>query len=163
MVSIAFRNHPYINASLKSDKIIVHANHDIAVAVGTENGLVAPIVRNCQSKSILQIDNELKDLIARAKEGRLLIEEYEDSTFTISNLGMYDIENFTAIINPPGAAILAIGKITEEAVVVDREINIKPKMNLILSCDHRLIDGTVGAAFLKEIKDILELPMLGYF
>jgi pyruvate dehydrogenase E2 component (dihydrolipoamide acetyltransferase) len=163
VVSIALGKHPHMNSSFRADSIILHRCHDIAVAVATENGLLTPVVRNCQLKPISEINYELVTLIEKAKCGALTPDEYENSTFTISNLGMYEIENFTAIINPPAAAILAIGKIAERPVVVEHEITIKPMLNLILSCDHRLIDGVVGAAFLKETKDTLETPLLSYF
>jgi pyruvate dehydrogenase E2 component (dihydrolipoamide acetyltransferase) len=163
VVSIAFRKHPYINSSLRADTVILHQRHDIAVAAATESGLLAPVVCNCQSKTITQIEEKLRELIRKARNGKLTPVDYQNSTFTISNLGMYDIENFTAIINPPAAAILAVGKITERAVVVDHEIAVRPMINLILSCDHRVIDGAIGAAFLKEVKNILQTPLLDYF
>lgn len=159
LVAEALKKHPRINASWGEDKILLYKRIDIGLAVAQEDGLITPVVRDCGSKGILKISEELKDLIERARQSRLNPEEYTGSTFTISNLGMFDIEEFTAIINPPASAILAVGKIHDEPIVEDGEIHILPVIRLTLSCDHRVIDGAVGAAFLQELKRMIEMPL----
>ncbi len=163
LVALALERHPMINSSWGKDRILLYRRKDIAVAVATENGLLAPVVRSCEAKTVSQIDVELEKLIENARQGKLHPEEYQNPTFTISNLGMYDLESFTAIINPPAAAILAVGKIIEKPVGINGEIVLKPMMEMIMSCDHRVIDGAVGAAFLKDLKDIIEEPLLALF
>ncbi|MGI6707210.1 MAG: dihydrolipoamide acetyltransferase family protein [Clostridia bacterium] len=160
----ALKKHPMVNASWNEDHILQYNTVDIGPAVVQPDGLITPVVRDCGSKGILAIDEELKALIPKALENRLQPQEYTGATFTISNLGSYGIREFTAIINPPGAAILAIGGIRREAVVNDRdEITFQSNMILTLSCDHRVIDGAVGAAFLKELKDMMENPIRTLF
>jgi pyruvate dehydrogenase E2 component (dihydrolipoamide acetyltransferase) len=161
-VSVALGRHPLLNASWGETVITLHPRIDIAVAVATESGLLTPVVRDCSAKSAGAIETELQGLIVRAREGKLLPEDYQNPTFTISNLGSYGIEHFTAIINPPAAAILAVGRIMEKPVGLDGGIVLRPLMSATLSCDHRLVDGAVGAAFLRELKDIIEKPFLGY-
>ena len=130
------------------------------MAVAQNDGLITPVVRDCGNKGIIEIDRELKELIDKALNNQLTPSEYSGATFTISNLGSYGIEEFTAIINPPGSAILAIGKMGKEPTIVDGDkIEIRTLMTLTLSCDHRVIDGAVGAAFLKDLKDIMENPI----
>jgi len=153
------KKHPMINSTWAGDRIILYKQINIGLAVAQEDGLITPVVRDCGSKGILQIDEELRDLVERARQGKVNPDEYSNATFTISNLGMYDIEEFTAIINPPGSAILAVGKITNEPVVEGSEIVVRSAMRLTLSCDHRVIDGAVGAAFLQELKRIIESPL----
>lgn len=159
LVAEALKKHPRINASWGEDKILLYKRIDIGLAVAQEDGLITPVVRDCGSKGILKISEELKDLIERARQGRLNPEEYTGATFTISNLGMFDIEEFTAIINPPASAILAVGKIHDEPIVEDGEIHIHLVIRLTLSCDHRVIDGAVGAAFLQDLKRMIEMPL----
>lgn len=149
-----------INASWQGDTIVTHGRADIAMAVALPEGLITPIVRNCAGKGILMIDEELADLIDRAKAGKLTPEEFTGATFTISNLGNYGIESFTAIINPPGSAILAVGQIQRQPVVAEVDkLEIHSMMRLTLSCDHRVIDGAVGAAFVKDLKEMMENPV----
>ena len=125
-----------------------------------KDGLITPVVRDCGNKGIIQIDNELRELIQKARNSTLKPEEYSGATFTISNLGSYGIEEFTAIINPPGSAILAVGEIRREPVVqADDAIQIKSIMKMTLSCDHRVIDGSVGATFLTELRDMMQEPV----
>ncbi len=156
----ALKRHPMVNSSWNEDHILQNSTVDIGLAVAQPDGLITPVVRDCGSKGILAIDEELKALIPKALENRLQPQEYTGATFTISNLGSYGIREFTAIINPPGAAILAIGEIRREAVVNDQdEITLQSNMILTLSCDHRVIDGAIGAAFLKELKDMMENPI----
>lgn len=135
---------------------------DISLAVAQKDGLITPVVRNTQKLGIKEINEKLKYLIEKARNNSLDPEEYSDSTFTVSNLGSYGIEEFTAIINPPGSAILAVGKTIKTAVVNEAtdEITIKPMMKITLSCDHRVIDGAYGAEFLNYLKKIMENPII---
>ncbi len=159
-VAETLKRHPMINSTWQGDTIAQHAKADIALAVAQPDGLIAPVVRDCASKGIGQIDEELKALIEKTKKGSLTKADYADSTFTISSLGAYGIEEFTAIINPPGSAILDVGKITKTPVVAeDDRIGIQQSMKLTLSCDHRLIDGTTGAKFLNDLKEMIEYPV----
>jgi len=160
IVANTLKKHRRINATLNNDSIIEFGRVDIALAVAQEDGLITPIVRNADKKGILQIDDELKTLIDKAKNNKLDPEEYTNSTFTISNLGSFGIDEFTAIINPPGSAILAVGMIKETPVVENGEIVIKPIMKMTLSSDHRVIDGALAAAFMKDLKDTFENPIL---
>jgi pyruvate dehydrogenase E2 component (dihydrolipoamide acetyltransferase) len=157
----ALSRHPQVNSSWNGDSYLRHASADIGLAVAMPEGLITPVVRDCGRKGIAAIDTELVDLIARARAGKLAPVEYSGATFTISNLGMSGIDEFTAIINPPGAAILAVGAVRKEAVVeADDAIVVRQRMRITLSCDHRVIDGAVGALFLRELADMLENPML---
>lgn len=156
----ALKRHPLVNSSWKGDHILQHGSVDIALAVAQPDGLITPLVRGCESKGILQIDEEMNSLIKKAFENKLKPEEYSGASFTISNLGSFGIDEFTAIINPPGSAILAIGKAQKEAVVNDQDqIEIRTRMKVNLSCDHRVIDGAVGAAFLADLKALMEDPI----
>ncbi len=155
----ALKRHQALNASWEGDYIQNHASVDIAIAVAQPDGLITPVVRDCGSKGVLQIETELRDLIDRARNNQLKPDDYSGATFTISNLGSFGIEEFTAIINPPGAAILALGATVKTPVVADDDsIVIKKIMKVTLSCDHRVIDGAVGAAFLTEFKGMVEDP-----
>lgn len=157
IVAEVMRRHPVINSSWQDDRVIQHATIDIALAVSQPDGLITPVVRQCQSKNLLQIDIELKALVEKTKAGCLSRADYANSTFTISNLGTFGIDEFTAIINPPNSAILAVGKISKQPVVDDDErIQIHQCLTLTLSCDHRLIDGAIGAKFLIDLKDMIE-------
>jgi pyruvate dehydrogenase E2 component (dihydrolipoamide acetyltransferase) len=129
--------------------------------VAIAEGLITPIVREAQNKSLIQISGEAKGLAAKAKEGKLKPEEFQGGTFTVSNLGMLGIDSFYAIINPPQAAILAVGNIVKKPVVgPNDEIVVGHRQSLTLSCDHRVVDGAVGAAYLKELRELLEKPAL---
>ena len=159
-VAEALKRHPTVNSTWQGDTILRHGSIDIGLAVAQEDGLITPVVRNCGNKGIIEIDNELKELINKALNNRLIPEEYSGATFTISNLGSFGVEEFTAIINPPGSAILAVGKMGKEPVVGEgNNIEIQSLMAMTLSCDHRVIDGAIGAAFLKDLKDIIEDPI----
>jgi pyruvate dehydrogenase E2 component (dihydrolipoamide acetyltransferase) len=129
------------------------------VAVAIDDGLLTPVVRDADRKGLAQIGAETRELAGRAKDKKLSPEEFSGSTFTTSNLGMFGIEEFTAIINPPNAAILAIGGIRDEAVVRGGEVVAGKRMKVTLSCDHRVLDGATGAAFLGTVKSLLEVPM----
>ncbi|WP_400190211.1 pyruvate dehydrogenase complex dihydrolipoamide acetyltransferase [Hymenobacter sp. B81] len=155
----ALRQHPAINSSWLGDKIRQNKVVNIGVAVAVDEGLLVPVVRNADQKGLSQIANEVKELAGKAKSKKLQPAEWEGSTFTISNLGMFGIEEFTAIINPPDACILAVGGIKQTPVVKDGQIVVGNVMKVTLSCDHRVVDGATGAAFLQTLKGLLEDPM----
>jgi pyruvate dehydrogenase E2 component (dihydrolipoamide acetyltransferase) len=157
-VSSALMKHPQVNATYLGDKMRQYHYTHIGVAVALEEGLVTPIIRNCEQKSIVQINAELVDLVERARSRRLKPEEYTGATFTISNLGMFDVEDFIAIVNPPEGAILAVGTIAEKPVVKNGQISVGHTMKATLSSDHRIIDGVIAARFLQDFKKILENP-----
>ena len=155
----ALKRHQALNSSFEGEFIQNHASIDLGIAVAQPDGLITPIVKNAGSKGILQIEDELKELIDKARNNKLKPEEYTGATFTISNLGSFGIEEFTAIINPPGVAILALGATMKTPVVADDDsIVVKKIMKVTLSCDHRVVDGAVGAAFLTEFKRMVEDP-----
>ncbi|HEX6369423.1 MAG TPA: pyruvate dehydrogenase complex dihydrolipoamide acetyltransferase [Longimicrobium sp.] len=160
-VAMALRKHPFVNAAWTGDSIHLYEQVHIGVAVAIEEGLITPVIRDADRKGVSEIAAEVKELAGRAREKKLKPEEYTGSTFSISNLGMFGIEEFTAIINPPEAAILAVGA-AGPRVVVDEEGNmaIRQRMRMTLSCDHRVIDGATGAQFLQTLKQYLEEPML---
>lgn len=155
----ALRKHPDINSSWQGDKIIEHGDVNIAFAVGIDEGLLTPVVDNTDQKGLVQIAQEGRELIEKARERKLQPEEMEGSTFTVSNLGMFGIEEFTAIINPPNACILAVGAIREVPVVEDGEIVPGKRMKVTLSSDHRIVDGVSAAKFLNTLKNMLENPL----
>ena len=155
----ALRQHPAVNSSWLEDKIRLNKEVHMGVAVAVEDGLLVPVVRYADIKTLSQINTEVRELAGRAKNRRLKPEEMAGNTFTISNLGMFGIEEFTAIINPPDACILAVGTIVEKPIVEDGEIRIGSMMKVTLSCDHRVVDGATGAQFLQTFKEILEEPM----
>ena len=155
----ALRKHPDINSSWKGDTIIEHGDVNIAVAVGIDEGLVTPVINNTDQKGLQQIAAEGKELIEKAQNRDLQPEEMEGSTFTVSNLGMFGIEEFTAIINPPNACILAVGAIREVPVVEDGEVVPGKRMKVTLSSDHRIVDGVSAAKFLNTLKGMLENPL----
>ncbi len=156
----ALRRYPRVNASWEGDNIREFGSIDIGLAVALEDGLITPVVRNCGGKGIQEIDRELKELIPRAQAGKLAPEEYTGATFSVSNLGSFGIDSFTAIINPPGSAILAVGAMKKIPVVApDGTLNAGDVMKLTLSCDHRVIDGATGARFLDTLKTNFENPM----
>ena len=156
----ALRKHPAINASWFGDKITYHKDIHIGVAVAVEDGLLVPVIRNADMKPLSLINQEVKELATKAKTKKLQPQEMQGNTFTISNLGMFDIEEFTAIINPPDACILAVGSIIKKPVVKNDQIVIGNMMKVTLSCDHRVVDGATGAQFLQTLKAMLENPML---
>ncbi len=155
----ALKQHPYVNSSWLGDKIRLNKQINIGVAVAVEEGLLVPVVRNADVKTMSQIAGEVKDLGAKAKSKKLQPSDWEGNTFTISNLGMFGIEEFTAIINPPDACIMAVGAIKQTPVVRNGEIRIGNVMKVTLSCDHRVVDGAVGSAFLQTFKNLLEDPI----
>jgi pyruvate dehydrogenase E2 component (dihydrolipoamide acetyltransferase) len=155
----ALRQHPDVNVSWLGDKMRKNHHIHIGVAVAVKDGLVVPVVRFADNKSLSHIAAEVKDLAQKAQDKKLQPSDWEGSTFTISNLGMFGIEEFTAIINPPDACILAVGGIKETAVVKNGQLAVGNVMKVTLSCDHRAVDGAVGAAFLKTLKGLLEEPV----
>lgn len=157
--ALALRQFPNLNSALEGDKLVVYPNIDVNVAVAIDDGLIAPFVPDADQKGLLTIARMTKDLIRRARDGGLLPDEYQGGTFTISNLGMFDVGEFIAIINPPQAAILAIGSIQDVPVVKDGEIVPGKRMNITLSADHRVTDGAEVARFLQVVKRYLENPL----
>ncbi len=149
-----------MNSGWNGDTITQFGSIDIGIAVDLGNGLITPIVRDCGSRGIVDIDGELKVLIDKAGEGKLKPDEYTGATFTISNLGSFGVDEFTAIINPPGAAILAIGATRRTPVVkADGSIGVGSMMTMTLSCDHRVIDGAAGGRFLNDLRLTMEQPL----
>jgi pyruvate dehydrogenase E2 component (dihydrolipoamide acetyltransferase) len=159
--AVALRRHPAVNASYLEDQGEIRRHHGIhvAVAVAVDEGLMTPVIRDADKKGLIQIADETRALADRARARKLEPPEWEGSTFTTSNLGMFGIEEFTAIINPPNACILAIGGLRDEPVVRDRAVVPGKRIALTLSCDHRVVDGAVGAAFLADVKALLEDPV----
>lgn len=159
-VAQALRKHPVVNSSWQEDHILQHNRIHMGVAVALPTGLITPVVRNADSLSVIQIAKKSRDLIKLARDGKLQPDDYSGGTFTISNLGMQGVEEFTAIINPPQAAILAVGATIPTPVVGPRgDVIVENKIKLTLSCDHRVIDGASGAEFLKTLKSIIEEPL----
>jgi pyruvate dehydrogenase E2 component (dihydrolipoamide acetyltransferase) len=157
--AVALRQHPAVNASWLGDRIRRHKEIHIGVAVAVEEGLLVPVVRWADMKSLSQINTEVRAFAEKAKSRKLQPEEMAGNTFTISNLGMFGVEEFTAIINPPDACILAVGAIVEKPVVAGGEIKIGSMMRMTLSCDHRVVDGATGAQFLQTLRQLLEDPI----
>ncbi|HKG98609.1 MAG TPA: pyruvate dehydrogenase complex dihydrolipoamide acetyltransferase [Pyrinomonadaceae bacterium] len=159
VVAAALIQHPEVNASFQEKFVRYYEHADIGVAVAIEDGLITPVVRSADQKSLSQIAAEVRELAGRARSRKLKPEEYTGASFSISNLGMFGIDEFTAVINPPEGAILAVGAMTAKPVVRDNEIVIRQIMRVTMSCDHRVIDGATGAKFLQTFKKILENPM----
>ncbi|NLL13566.1 MAG: 2-oxo acid dehydrogenase subunit E2 [Fibrobacter sp.] len=160
LVAEALARNPVINSSWSEDFIIRHNSIDIGLAVAQKDGLITPVVRDCANKGIVAINQELDDLVERARNGKLSWQEYTGGTFTISNLGSYGVRQFTAIINPPESAILALGEIFEELIISDDgEFRKQNSMMMTLSCDHRVIDGAIAAEFVRDLKNMMENPV----
>lgn len=158
--AMALRKHPVINSSWLGDKIRTNHHVHIGVAISVEDGLLVPVVRFADQKGLHQISAEVKDYAGRAKSKKLQPADWEGNTFTISNLGMFDIDQFTAIINPPDACILAVGSIQQKPVVKNNAVVPGNVMKVTLSCDHRVVDGVAGSEFLKTLKSYLENPVM---
>jgi pyruvate dehydrogenase E2 component (dihydrolipoamide acetyltransferase) len=148
-----------VNASWTGEAIQTHAEVHLGVAVSLPEGLITPVVRDADRKPVVEISREVRDLAARARDKKLKPEEFSGSTFTVSNLGMMDVTEFTAIINPPESAILAVGAVRKLPVVKDDEVTVGHRMKVTLSCDHRVVDGALGAQFLAEVRRLLEKPV----
>jgi pyruvate dehydrogenase E2 component (dihydrolipoamide acetyltransferase) len=157
-IAAALRQHPNCNAQWHDGFVRRFSSVHLGVAVAIEDGLITPVVKNAHAKGIAQISAEVRELAGRARDKKLLPDEYTGSTFTVSNLGMLGIREFTAIINPPEAGILAVGGIVETPVVVDGQVTVRPRMRITMSCDHRVIDGAQGARFLQTLQGMLEEP-----
>jgi pyruvate dehydrogenase E2 component (dihydrolipoamide acetyltransferase) len=156
----ALMRHRAVNALYKGDAVELHPTANIGIAVAVPNGLVVPVIPGCERKSIAEIAAVRAELVERARAGKLQQGDLDGGTFTISNLGMYGIERFIAVLNPPQAAILAVGSIEDKVVPVDGQPAVRPRMELTLTCDHRAIDGATGAEFLRDVKTFLEEPGL---
>ncbi|WP_141323245.1 pyruvate dehydrogenase complex dihydrolipoamide acetyltransferase [Myxococcus sp. AB025B] len=157
-VAMAVRRYPKVNVSLQGDQVIHHGSVDVGIAVALEQGLITPIVRDADTKGLQALSTEIRELAERARKRALKPEEYTGGSITVSNLGMYGIDNFAAIINPPQASILAVGAVTDKVVVRDGQMVIRKMMSATLSCDHRIVDGAIGAEFLRELRGLLEHP-----
>ncbi|WP_426487066.1 dihydrolipoamide acetyltransferase family protein [Leptospira interrogans] len=157
--SLSLKEVPEVNSSWREDHILEHGRIDIGVAVSIEGGLITPYIRNADQKSVSEIGHEIKELASRARERKLKPAEYTDGTFTVSNLGMFGISSFTAVINEPEAAILAVGALVEKPVLKEGSIVVGKTLNVTLSCDHRVVDGATGARFLSSFRDYTEYPL----
>jgi len=157
--AVALTRHPKVNSSWLEDRIRINNHVHVGVAMAVEDGLLVPVVKHANQKSLSQISSEVKDFSAKAKEKKLQPTDWEGNTFTISNLGMFGIEEFTAIINPPDACIMAVGAAKETVVVENGEIKVGFVMKVTLSCDHRVVDGVLGSQFLNTFKELLENPV----
>jgi len=155
----ALTQHRACNAWFQEDHIRYWNEVHIGMAVAVEDGLITPVIRNADLKSLAGIGGEAKELAERARNRRLQPNEYTGATFSVSNLGMFDIDQFTAVINPPEAGIIAVGSIVEKPVVVEGQLTARRRMRITMSCDHRVIDGATGAAFLRTLKQMLENPL----
>lgn len=157
--SLSLREVPEVNSSWREDHILEHGRIDIGIAVSIEGGLITPYVRNADQKSVSEISLEIKELASRARERKLKPGEYTDGTFTVSNLGMFGISSFTAVINEPEAAILAVGALVQKPVIKEGNIVAGKTLNVTLSCDHRIVDGATGARFLSSFREFTEHPI----
>jgi pyruvate dehydrogenase E2 component (dihydrolipoamide acetyltransferase) len=162
-VATALAQHPEVNAHWLGDKIRYHNRVHLGMAVATDDGLIVPVIFDADQKRMSEISAEAKALAKKARERKLKPEEYTGSTFSVSNLGMFGIDQFTAIINPPEVAILAIGAVEEKPVVVGEEIEVQKRLRITMSCDHRVVDGAVGAKFLQTLRRMLENPLMLVF
>jgi pyruvate dehydrogenase E2 component (dihydrolipoamide acetyltransferase) len=157
-VSRALCKHPNMNVTFEEDHVQLYDHVDLAFAVAVEDGLFTPIIREADTKSIQQIHDRSQELVSKTRDGSLKPEEYQGGTFTVSNLGMFDVDNFKAVINPPQAGILAIGSVRDEPLVRDGIVTVGKRMDMTLSCDHRSVDGAIGARFLKTLATMIEKP-----
>ena len=161
VVALALMRHRDMNAHFAGDEVRLFPTANIGIAVAIPHGLVVPVIPSCEAKSIPEIAAARADVVARTRAGKLKTEDLENGTFTISNLGMYGVERFTAVLNPPQAGILAVGAIEERPVVVEGDLEIQPRMDLTLTVDHRSVDGATASEFLRTVKSFLEEPGLG--
>lgn len=157
-VAAALRQHQEVNAAWHGDHIRRYARVHIGVAVAVEDGLITPVIRDAHTKGVAQVAREIRELAGRAREKRLKPEEYTGATFSISNLGMFGIHEFTAVVNPPEAGIVAVGQVEEVPVAMDGQVVVRPRMKVTMGCDHRVVDGATGARFLQTLKAMLEEP-----
>jgi len=157
--AVLLRANPDLNVSFGGDKLLRHRRVNVGIAVAVDGGLVVPVVRDADQKALTQVAREAGELIGRARAGKLAGDDVGGGTFTVSNLGMFGIEQFTAVINPPEAAILAVGAALAEPVATDEGVEVRRRMRLTLSIDHRALDGATGAGFLQQLKTTLEHPL----
>jgi len=155
-VATAIKEHPLLNSTLENERIKIFEDINVGVAVATEKGLLVPVIHDADKKTLNEISATVKELVEKAKQGKLTKENLTGGTFTITNLGMYGVDVFIPIINPPETAILGVGRIVEQPVVVNKEVKIRPIMQLSLSYDHRVVDGAPAAQFLQKVKQVLE-------
>jgi pyruvate dehydrogenase E2 component (dihydrolipoamide acetyltransferase) len=160
LVAVALVRHPAVNSTFTGDAIQRHPAAHVGIAVAAPNGLVVPVIRDADRSSVQQIAAARADVVGRARDGKLRREDLDGGTFTISNLGMYGIEQFVAVLNPPQTAILAVGAVKETPVVLDGELDVAPIVHLMLTCDHRALDGADGAEFLQTLVAMIEQPAL---
>ena len=160
VVAAALVRHPAVNAHFAGDTILRFPYAHIGIAVAAPNGLIVPVIRDADRKTIQEIAAARADIVGRARDGKLQLDDLADGTFTISNLGMYGVEQFVAVLNPPQAAILAIGSTEEKPVVVAGQVEVRPLLTMTITCDHRAIDGADGAEFLRTVRELLEEPAL---
>ncbi|WP_185876763.1 dihydrolipoamide acetyltransferase family protein [Blattabacterium cuenoti] len=159
----SLKKNPDINGSWNEEEILLHSNINIGIAVSVPNGLIVPVIQNADQKSLLQISKEIKDKVLRSRSKKIQAEEIENSTFTVSNLGMYGIEFFTSIINTPNSSILSIGSIMEKPIIRNSKIEIGNVMKITLSCDHRIIDGSTASNYIHSFRKFLEDPITMLF
>ena len=159
-VAVALAQHPEVNAFWGDNAIVRNHRVHIGVAVAVEDGLITPVVRDADVKRVRDIAVEVKELAGRAREKKLMPDEYTGATFSISNLGMFGIIEFTAIINPPESGIIAVGAVEEKVVVENGAMVVRPRMRMTMSCDHRVVDGATGARFLQTVRELIEDPMM---
>ena len=157
--AVTLRAHPQVNSSWAGDHLLRHGRVNVGCAVALDDGLIVPVIRDADRKSVTEIATEAHALTERARAGKLTPDEFSGGTFTISNLGTYGIDHFTAVINPPEAAILAVGAATEEAVVRDGQLTVATTLKLTLSIDHRVLDGATAATFQRDLVRLLEHPL----
>ena len=157
-VAMAVRRYPKINVSLQGDHVVQYSTVDVGIAVALEEGLITPILKDADQKGLQAISTEVRELAERARKRALKPDEYTGGSITVSNLGMYGIDQFVAVINPPQASILAVGAVADKAVVINGQLAVRKMMTATLSCDHRVIDGAIGAEFLRELRGLLEHP-----
>jgi pyruvate dehydrogenase E2 component (dihydrolipoamide acetyltransferase) len=160
LAAAALTRHPAVNATFTGEEIHRYPTANVGIAVAAPAGLVVPVIRRAERLTIQEIAGARADVVGRARAGKLTLQDFEDGTFTISNLGMFGVEQFVAVLNPPQVAILAVGAVKQEAVVIDGEIDVAPIMRMTLSCDHRAIDGAEGAEFLRTLVAFVEEPAL---
>ena len=158
-VALALAEHPEVNAHWLNDKIRHFNRIHLAMAVAVEDGLITPVLFDADRLSLWEISEKARDLAKRARERKLMPEEYTGATFTVSNLGMFGIDQFTAIINPPEAGILAIGGVEQKPVVIDGQLEVRDRMRVTMSCDHRAVDGATGSKFLLTVRRYIENPL----
>jgi pyruvate dehydrogenase E2 component (dihydrolipoamide acetyltransferase) len=157
--ALALREFPNLNASFAGTEVHVHEDVNVGIAVARETGLLTVVIRDCDTKSLAQIATEARELVGRARDGRMKPDDMVGGTFTISNLGMFDVDHFIAIINPPQAAILAVGSVAQTPVVVDGLLAVGTRMKMTISADHRVTDGAEAARFMQAVTANLEQPM----